>query len=298
MNFLKKLGRALLYPHVAILTILVPVSICLLVYALVFLGSESIGSYFIYAVVAYTVLALCFRTPRIIRFCRNIQNENKLVSRLTTDEYFRTNLTLFGSLVWNMAYAVFQLGLGLFHDTMWYCAFAAYYAILGIMRFFLFKHSKKYAPGEKIQMELRRYRFCGILLALMNLALMVIVGFMVAQHRTFVHHQITTITMATYTFTALTVAVVNLIKHRKHKSPVFSATKAINFAAAMVSILTLTTTMLTAFGDETTEISAPTMLGLTGAGVLLTILAMSIIMIVQATKRLKNINVNGDNKND
>ena len=259
-------------------------------------------TYVIYVVAAYTMTILCFRIPRIIRFIKKMQSENKLVVRFTTDEKFRINVTLFGSLIWNMAYAVFQLGLGLFHDTMWYCAFAAYYAILGVMRFFLFKHSKKYAPGEQLQMEFRRYRLCGILIAIMNLALAVIVGFIIYQNRTFVHHQITTITMATYTFITLTVAIVNVIKYQKHPSPVFSATKAINFAAALVSLLTLETTMLTTFRNEMDASSSGQMLlGLTGASVLLAILVMAITMIVKSTKQLKHLNTNienGGSKND
>lgn len=287
MKFWKKLGKALLFPHVAILVILVPIAICLLIYSLAFGEPTNVSSYIAYGLSAYTVIALCIRIPRMIRFVKKVRNESLLISMLLSDESLRINLSLFGSLVWNMAYAIFQMGLGFMHETIWYHSFAAYYAILGIMRFFLFKYSKKNTPGEQVKVELKRYRLCGILLAVMNLALGVIVGFIVYQNRTFVHHQITTITIATYTFTTLTIAIVNVVKYHNHKSPVFSAAKAINFAAALVSLLTLETTMLNTFGDETTAVSAQMLLGFTGSAVLVAILVMSIVMIVKATKKLK-----------
>ena len=40
----KKLGKALLFPHIAVMIILLPIATVFLVYSMVFLGTESIGS--------------------------------------------------------------------------------------------------------------------------------------------------------------------------------------------------------------------------------------------------------------
>jgi hypothetical protein len=158
------------------------------------------------------------------------------------------------------------------------------------MRFFLVRHTRKYAPGERMQTELKKYRACGIVFLVMNLALALIIFFMVYWNRTFEHHMITAIAMAAYTFTTFTVAIVNVVKYRKYNSPVFSASKAISLAAALVSMLTLESTMLTAFSDETmTDISRKLMLGVTGGVISLLIVAMAIYMIVVGTKKLKKI---------
>ena len=77
-----------------------------------------------------------------------------------------------------------------------------------------------------------------------------IVFFMLYWNRTFSHHMITAIAMAAYTFTAFTVAIVNVIKYRKYNSPVFLASKVISFASACVSMLTLTSTLLTTFDER------------------------------------------------
>ena len=72
------------------------------------------------------------------------------------------------------------------------------------MRFFLVRYTRKYAPGEKMQTVLVKYRACGIVFLVMNLALALIIFFMIYWNRTFEHHMITAITMTAYTFTALT----------------------------------------------------------------------------------------------
>ena len=124
----------------------------------------------------------------------------------------------------------------------------------------------------------------------MNLALALIVFFMVYWNRTFTHHMITAIAMAAYTFTSLAMAIVNFIKYRQYNSPVFSASKAISLAAALVSILTLESTMLTAFGKETMAvIEQKWMLGLTGGAISLFIIAMAVQMIIIGTKKLKKL---------
>jgi hypothetical protein len=136
--------------------------------------------------------------------------------------------------------------------------------------------------------ELVKYRFCGIVLLVMNLALSLIIFFMVYWGRTFEHHMITAIAMAAYTFTAFTTAIINVIRYRKYNSPVFSASKAISFAAACVSMLTLTSTMLTTFSDGTMDaFTQKMMLGSVGCAVSVVVVTMAIYMIIQSTKKLK-----------
>ena len=101
---------------------------------------------------------------------------------------------------------------------------------------------------------------------------------------------ITAIAMAAYTFTAFTVAIVNVVKYHKYNSPVFSASKAISLAAALVSMLTLESTMLTTFGDGTmTATTQKWMLGATGCAISLLVVATAIYMIVVGTKKLKQL---------
>ena len=286
----KKLGKALLFPHIAIMILLVPIATVLLVGSMVFIGTESVIAYISYVLATYTLTIWCFKIPTLIQFFKTFKNENKYARRWQDDTRLRVNVSLYGSLAWNALYGIFQLWLGFYHHTFWFYSLGAYYICLGVMRFFLVRHTRKFAPGEKMQTELVKYRACGIVFLLMNLALALIIFFMVYWNRTFRHHMITAIAMAAYTFTALTTAIVNVIKYRKYNSPVFSASKAISLAAALVSMLTLESTMLTTFGDGTmTAIERKWMLGATGGVVSLLIVATAIYMIVVGTKKLKQL---------
>ena len=107
---------------------------------------------------------------------------------------------------------------------------------------------------------------------------------------------ITAIAMAAYTFTTLATAIVNVIRYRKYNSPVYSASKAISLAAALVSMLTLESTMLTTFGDGTMTATAQKwMLGATGGAISVLIVATAIYMIAFGTKRLKKLRTEVEN---
>ena len=293
---LRKLGKALLFPHIAIRILLVPLAAVLLVGSMVFVGTESVIAIISYIIAAYTLTVWCFRAPRLVKFFKNFRNENKYARRWREDARLRVKLSLYASLAWNTLYGIFQLWLGFYHRTFWFLSLGAYYIFLAVMRFFLAHHTARYSPRERMRSELKRYRACGIVLLSMNLALALIVFFMVYWNRTFDHHMITAIAMAAYTFTALATAIVNVVKYRKYQSPVYSASKAISLAAACVSMLTLESTMLTTFSEG--EINVRLMLGLTGAAVSVFIVMMAVYMIIRANKQLKKIKERDTNERE
>jgi hypothetical protein len=291
----KKLGKVLLFPHIALMILLVPVATVLLVGSMVFIGTESPIAIVSYVIAAYTLTVWCFKIPYLIRFFKTFKNENKYARRWYEDERLRVNVSLYGSLSWCALYGIFQLWLGFYHGTFWFYSLGAYYVCLGSVRFFLVRHTTRYAPGEKIKAELEKYRACGIVFLVMNSALTLIIFFMVYFNRTFEHHMITAIAMAAYTFTALTAAIVNVIKYREYNSPAYSASKAIALAAALVSVLTLESTMLTTFGGTMSALERKWMLGATGGAISLLIVAMAIYMIAISTKKLKELSKEVEN---
>ena len=289
MDF-KKIGKTLLFPHIAIMVLLIPISTVLLVGSMVFIGTESVIAYIAYVLSAYTLTIWCMKAPKIIKFFKTFKNENKYARIWQNDARLRVNVSLYGALVWNALYGIFQLWLGMYHHTFWFSSLGVYYICLGVMRYFLLSHTRKYAPGERMKDELVKYRACGWIFLFMNLALSLIVFFMVYWNRTFHHHMITAIAMAAYTFTAFTVAIINVVKYRKYQSPVFSASKAIGLAAALGSMLTLESPMLTTFGDGTmSDLERKWMLGATGGAISLLIVGTAIYMIVTGTRKLTQL---------
>lgn len=288
----KKLGKALLFPHIAIMIILIPIATVFLVYSMVFLGTESIIAIVSYVLSAYTLTIWCFKIPHLIKFLKTFKDENKYARIWQDDIRLRINISLYGTLIYNTAYALLQLGMGFWHHTFWFYSLAGYYISLAVMRFFLVRHTSRHNPGEKMMDELKKYRACRIVFLIMNLSLALIIFFMVYWNRTFNHHEITTIALATYTFTSLTLAIINTVKYRKYNSPVYSASKAISLASACVSMLTLESTMLTTFGNGTISLTGRRILLCISGGVISAfIITMAIYMIIQANKKIKLLKI-------
>lgn len=280
----KKILNALLFPPTAVRILLIPFAAAFLIYSMVFIGTEEIISIISYVVAAYTLTVWCVKIPDIVKFFKSFKENNKYARLWLDNERLRILVTLYGSLYLNLIYAVFQFGLGLYHNSFWFYSMAGYYIFLAFMRLFLVRYTAKNTAGENIYAELKKYRACGIVFLLMNVALTVMIFFMVYFGRTFVHHEITTIALAAYTFTSLTVAIISLVKYRKYNSPIYSASKTVSVAAAVVSVLTLESTMLTTFGgaDETMR---KVFLSSSGGVISIFIVAMAIYMIISSTKK-------------
>ena len=93
--------------------------------------------------------------------------------------------------------------------------------------------------------------------------------------------------LQSYRLCGMILMVMNVVKYRKYRSPVMSAAKVVSLAAALVSMLSLETAMLTQFGSTDSEMSRRIMTACTGAGVCTIILAMAVCMIYHATRELK-----------
>lgn len=95
--------------------------------------------------------------------------------------------------------------------------------------------------------------------------------------------------MALYAFGAVITAVGNVVKYRKYGNAVMSAVKVVSLTAALVSMLSLETTMLTQFGAASEPAFRQIMFGASGAGVSIIVLGMAVYMIVKTTKQLEKI---------
>ena len=212
----------------------------------------------------------------------------KVGEKFLTDARFRAGVSLYRGFFINLLYIVLKLVSGIVYRSAWFIALAVYYILLAVMRFLLVR---RLHIQDEIA-ELRCYRLCGIMLLIMNQALTGIVVFMVQQKKGFAYPGYLIYAMAAYSFYAVTVAVINIVKTRKQKSPILSAAKAINFVAALVSLLSLTTAMLSRFGGEANADFDRTMTAAVGGAVCTVVIGMAIYMIGRANKNLKSIRIN------
>ena len=132
---MKKIKK-IIYPHIVILLSFVPISFSLLIYSLIYLGTNSIISYISYTLSFYSLLIFCFRIPNIINYFKKVKDENKYLKRLFNDVHFRINLSLYGTLIINIIYSIFQLGLGFYHNSFWFYSMAIYYFLIALMLLF------------------------------------------------------------------------------------------------------------------------------------------------------------------
>ncbi len=248
-----------------------------------------------YLASAYALTVTCTGLPRLFRFLKKGKEkllEHALLRKLRatpagekvlTDVHYRNRLSLHLGLTANLAYIVLKLSAGLYYRSAWFLSLAVYYSLLAGMRLSLLRY--RAAPDGPA--AIRRYRACGFVLLLMNQALAGIVVFMVRQNRGFRYPGVLIYAMALYSFYAVITALVNIVKTRRRDSPILSATQAVNFVAALVSILSLTTAMLAQFGGNDAPAFRRTMTGAVGGGVCTIVIFMAVFMIVRANRALK-----------
>lgn len=212
--------------------------------------------------------------------------KNPLGKRLFQDDVFRCNIALHGGLFVNLLYVALNLFSGVRYRSAWFVALAFYYFLLATMRVSLVQYVHQKPTGEDIPAELRKYRICGVLLLFMNQALMGIVIYIVHQNAGFHYRGSLIYAMAAYTFYITIMAIFNMIKYRKRGSPILSATKAVNLTAALVSMLSLETALLSQFGSDQPQFRR-VMTAISGGAVCVIVLAMAVYMMVWSTKQLK-----------
>ncbi len=282
----RRIGRSIIYPHTALILTLVPLATLFLTYMLINGdgGPFSIASYIL---AFYTLTVVSFRVPRMVAFFRRVRQENKYLSRYFSDRELRGRISLYLALVINIAYAVFQVGLGLVHSSLFYYTLGGYYIVLSLMRFFVVRHDRR-AEEERLLLRGDICRLVGVLLLVMTLVLSGVILHMIRLDVTIVHHEITTIAMAAYTFTALTLAVTGILKDRDKKSLVFMVSKAVSLAAALVSFITLENSMITVFGGEEKGDFLKIMTASTGAVICAAVAGIAVYIIIIANKYLQN----------
>ena len=214
--------------------------------------------------------------------------KNPYAYRYFKDVHFKMSVSLHLSLLINLIYAGVHGVSGIYYQSVWSGTLAAYYICLSVMRFLLVRYAHRHGFGKKKTAEWQRYRVCGIFLVLMTSALAGVVILVLSHNEGFEYSGTLIYVMALYTFYITIMAVVNVIRYVKYRSPVMSAARSINLAAALVSMLSLETAMLTQFNTaDKPEAFRNIMVGATGACVCGLVVGMGIYMIIRSTKQLK-----------
>lgn len=286
----RKILIRLFFPQLWVTLLCIPVAVAGLF--IVFSGNDSSGipACAVYVFSAYTLTLVCIRVVRTAKHARKsvaaVKSRHPVVQRYLDDVSFHTHVSLYRSFGLNLLYVALKLSYGIHYRSLWFGALAGYYFLLAVMRFILLRYADKNRFGDDRIAEWKRYRLCGILLLMVNLALTVVVILMVRESKGFHYAGMLIYIMAIYAFYSLITAVIHVVKYRRYQSPVLSAAKILHLTTALVSLLALETAMLEQFGTDNSARFHKIMTGSTGGGVCALILILALSMLTHATREI------------
>ncbi len=204
--------------------------------------------------------------------------KSNFIKKLLSDFQFRTSMFLLISLIINLLYAAYNGFLGITTNSVWFKSSSVYYFILIVMRFsFVLTMKSK----GKIK-EASAIKFVGFMLFVMSVVLAVINYLSLSQNIILKYGTVTMITIATYTFSKLAIAIAKAVKYKNSNNVLMIITKNIRLAEVAVSMLTMQRSMLVSFGEGSSSVSL-TLNAFTG------ILAFAFVLILGIRMCLKKV---------
>ena len=180
------------------------------------------------------------------------------------------------SLAVNFVYALGNCAVGFLSHSWWFITVGAYYAVLAMARFFVLQVRRKAKRARDTEFFARR--ITGILLVLLSVCIVGVNILSALKERGTAFHEIIMITIATYTFTKITIAIIGMVQAKHTDSPALKTLRNIALADACVSVYTMQRSMLQSFpGLTPTEIKIFNIL--TGTAVWLIVLFLGINLI-------------------
>lgn len=283
------LQRAL-HPHPAAALVLVLVSAAGLAWCFLLGGEGHPLSYALYALSAYALAVCVVAAVPGLRVAYGRIMGNAHVARVAEDEALRAGAAGVWAVLFDVAYAAFTLATGFAYNSGWAIAVALYHvAIAGIgfvLAFGLVRAGRSDDSAQRTARELSVARTCGVLLAVLALALSGVMFQMVAGRQAWVYDIIVVIASATFTFVNLGFAIKGAVQVRKVQRPALVASRATTLSKTLVQLFFLETTMIAVFGVESGETFRFAMEAATGAAVFLLVVTIAVMLIRYATRRL------------
>lgn len=283
MKKIKRVLEKLLHPPG---WLLIPLSIVLFAaLILVFVGKQenSAPAYIVYVMSAYCLAILVIPVSKLAAKLKSAIKRkisySKFGNRYMSDLAFRGRVGIYQGVSVNILYVIFRIVVGVRYASVWFISMAVYYLVLGGIRLFLLR-SNRHCDSTK---DIRCYRMTAWLLFLLNIPMGGMIVLMVAENNGYSYPGYVIYISAVYTFYTMIMSVVNLVRFRKLGSPVLSAAMALNFIAALMSVLCLQTAMITQFSAEDDSFRIM-MNSITGAAVWFAVIATAVYMLIHSRK--------------
>ncbi|MCM1049661.1 MAG: hypothetical protein NC433_14690 [Clostridiales bacterium] len=303
MQFLKKLCNK--FYHMSNLCM---AGLCVLAAALLIVIftnglDETPLAYTVYPFSAAMLILLVIRLPRCVRTLKKkffTQKHVKkamelpIVTQFLEDMGFRGTISIYQGFSMNLLYALFRGITAFLYSSVWFGVIAVYYFMLCVFRGLLAHSVRGTSKTDNLHMrsiqEYKSYRMCGLLMFLLTGGMSGMAVLMVRDNMHFTYPGYIIYLSAAYTFYITIMAVINMVKFRKLKSPVLSASKALTFAGALMSVLALQTSMIAQFGGDDSFRKLMNMI--TSTAVCSGVIIIAIYMVWNADRRLKSLQEN------
>lgn len=199
--------------------------------------------------------------------------------RFAEDKRYRVIVKAVISLIFNLLFAFYNGILGIVSTSVIFVASSVYYLLLSSMRFSAIMLERRNTE----QSDKNISTVIGALLIVLSVIFQVMVFVSMKYETVKDYGTIPMITIATFTFTKITTAVITAVKHKNDNFNLFKAINAIRYSEVAVSILTMQQSMLVTFKDMDNN-SDIILNACTGAGVCLFIFVLGIITLIDNRK--------------
>ncbi|MPM65779.1 hypothetical protein SDC9_112681 [bioreactor metagenome] len=215
------------------------------------------------------------------------------VYRYFHDDAWRTILNTYSSLAVNLAFAILKLVFSILLSSLWFAAIAVYYIVLSIARFIILSSHRKIRGleerADKRIGQLQTFRASGYMLLFLTAALLGAVWQMVFSAKSYSYPGHLIYAVAAFAFYSVITAGFHLFSVQPLDNPIVSAARLVNFASALVSMLTLQTAMFAAFGGGGTILLSRYMNAILGTVICFVIFALAVIAVLRAGNEIKKI---------
>ncbi len=201
----------------------------------------------------------------------------KLVKTLAGDARYRAVI----SLIVNLLYAFYNSTLGIAMHSAWFAVSGIYYIILSTVRFVAVTYGRR--ESRKIM------SFTGMMLAALSLVMGAILYISLTQNTASVRGTVPMITIATFTFTKLGLAIRSAVKNKNNPSPTLASIRAIRYSEIAVSVVTMQQSMIVSFGDMA-AVDKLILNLFTGIAACVFIMAVGILTFNKSKNRTENNN--------
>ena len=237
-------------------------------------------AYFVYVLYALAALFLAYSIYACVLYFKGAKQ--KFLAWLQSTVVFSCV-----SLLLSLLYAAYNLVIACLFPSVWFTSLAAYYIFLICLRVGLIAyHNRRRFRVRDQEIEISKYRNCGILLICTMFALSFSILKMVEDGAAFDHAGWTIYAAAAYAFYKIGASIYNSLKARKQDDYTIRALRFVNLADGAVSILSLQTSLLHTFGQDGAFTAIAN--AATGAIVCLFVLFLGIFMIIGAKKAKQN----------